>query len=958
MRLTRAALLMGVAFLPIAASAATPARKPAPKVAAATATAVKPIAYTTRTLANGLRVYAIRDTKTANVSVQVWYDVGSKDDPKGRSGFAHMFEHLMFKATRNLKSENFDRLTEDVGGYNNASTNEDYTNYYEVVPANHLERLLFAEADRMASLVVEPVSYASERDVVKEELRQRTLATPYGKLYSIYYPEISYRVHPYARPGIGSLENLEAATIDDVRAFHATYYRPDNAVLVVAGNFDPAQLDHWVDNYFAGIKRPDRPIPRVTVTEPARTAPTRYTVYEPNTPLPAVLISYQVPSDDNADIPALTVLDAILSRGDSSRLYQDLIYRDQLAQSANTFLDTKQGMGAFVVTATLADGKSVADGEKALLAEVARARDALVAPAELSRAKNQLITATIESRETAEGKASTIARSVVIDGDPAAADKQLAAIGKVTAADIQRVARKYLTDSGSATIHYLPAEMAPKDGSKGDKIAVADTVQVAELTTPGKVEVVTPASDADRVAIPAPAKPVVAALPAPVTMTLANGMTLIVVEKHDLPFITTQVLANGGGAADPADRAGLNSLTADLMTKGTRTRSATQIANDVEKLGGSIGSSVGWDSAAVTLQVKSDQIAPAMAVLADVARNPVFATEELERDRAQTIDSVQVQLKNPARLASLVAARTVMGGGPYGHAIAGTPTSLKAITRSDVQAAYARTWAPGRATLVMVGDITPVAAKALAETNFGSWQAKAAAVVPPSGAVAAAPPRIIVVDMPDAGQAGVVVARPGIARSDPDFYAASVANATLGVGFSSRLNQEIRIKRGLAYGAASGIAARRQPGYVAASTQTKNPSAPEVVGLIIDTMKGMGAAPVPNDELASRKAVLIGDFGRDTETTEGIAGVLGEYVVENVPLSELKAFTPKVEGVDAAAVQRVAQRLLDPTGASVIVVGDAKLFLDDLRKKYPNVEVIPADKVNLDSVSLRPSAAN
>ena len=954
MRLTRAALLMGAALIPVAATAATPAQKAAPRTAAvASATAVKPIAYTVRTLANGLRVYAIRDTKTANVSVQVWYDVGSKDDPKGKSGFAHMFEHLMFKATKNLKSENFDRLTEDVGGYNNASTNDDYTNYFEVVPANHLERLLFAEADRMASLVVEPVSYASERDVVKEELRLRTLATPYGKLYSIYYPEISYRVHPYARPGIGSLENLEAATIDDVRAFHATYYRPDNAVLVVAGNFDPAQLNQWVDTYFAGIKKPDRPIPRVTVAEPPRTAPTRYTVYEPNTPLPAVLISYQVPPDNNPDIPALTLLDAILSRGDSSRLYQDLVYRDQLAQSANTFLDTKQGTGSFVVTATMADGKSVADGEKALRAEVARARDTQVTPAELTRAKNQLITATIESRETADGKASTIARSVIIDGDPAAADKQLAAIGKVTAADIQRVARKYLTDNGSATINYMPAEMAPKDGPKGDKIAVADTVEVAELKTPGTVEMVKPASDADRVAVPAPGKPVVAALPAPVTMTLANGMKLIVVEKHDLPLITTQVLANGGGAADPADRAGLNSLTADLMTKGTKTRSATQIANDVEKLGGTISSAVGWDAAAVTLEVKSDQIVPAMAVLADVARNPVFAAEEIERDRAQTIDGVQVQLKNPGRLASLVAARTVMGGGPYGHPIAGTPTSLKAITRGEVQTAYTRTWAPARATLVMVGDITPVAAKALAEANFGNWQAKAAPVAAAKAASVNATPRVIVVDMPNAGQAGVVVARPGIARSDPDFYAASVANATLGVGFSSRLNQEIRIKRGLAYGAGSGIAARRQPGYVAANTQTKNPSAPEVVGLIIDTMKGMGSAPVPNDELASRKAVLIGDFGRDTETTGGIAGVLGDYVVENVPLSELKAFTPKVEGVDAAAVQRVAQRLLDPTNASVIVVGDAKLFLDDLRKKYPNVEVIPADKVNLDSPTLQ-----
>ncbi|QDZ08459.1 insulinase family protein [Sphingomonas panacisoli] len=949
MRLTRAALLMGVALLPLVATAAPKKAAPRPAPAAG----VKPIAYTSRTLANGLRVYAIRDTKTANVSVQVWYNVGSKDDPKGKSGFAHMFEHLMFKATRNLKSENFDRLTEDVGGENNASTNPDFTNYYEVVPANHLQRLLFAEADRMASLVVEPVSYASERDVVKEELRLRTLATPYGKLYSIYYPQISYKVHPYARPGIGSLDNLEAATIDDVRAFHATYYRPDNAVLVIAGNFEPADLDKWVDLYFAGIKRPDRPIPRVTVIEPARTKAESYTVYEPNTPLPAVLISYQAPPDNDADIPALTVLDAILSRGDSSRLYQDMVYRDQLAQSVNTFVETKQAIGAFVALAIMAEGKNVADGEKALRAEIARVRDTLVTPAELARAKNQLLTATIESRETADGKASTIARSVIVDGDPAAADKQLTAIARVTPADIQRVARRYLTDDRSAAIRYMPAEMA--NGAKSDVIGVAKTVEIAELKTPGNVEVVTPASDAKRILPPEPAKPIVAALPAPVTMKLANGMTLIVVEKHDLPLISASMIANGGGAADPADRAGLNNLTADLMTKGTTTRSATQIATEVEKLGGSIQSGAGWDSAEVELQVKSDQIAPALAVLADVTRNPVFAADELERDRAQTIDGVQVQLKDPARLAGLVATRAVMGDGPYAHPLAGTPVSLKAITRGDVQRAYAKTWQPDGATLIMVGDITPAAARVLAERNFGTWKnVGSRPVVPaPAAIVDAMPPRVIVVDMPAAGQAGVVVARTGIARSSPVFYAASVANAALGVGYSARLNQEIRIKRGLAYGAGSALAARRQPGYVAANTQTKNPSAPEVVGLIVDAMRGMGSAPVSASELASRKAVLIGDFGRETETTGGIANILGDYVIENVPLDELKAFTPKIDGIDAAAVQSISQRLLDPTNASIIVVGDAKLFIDELRKKYPTVEVIAADKLNLDNSTLK-----
>ena len=401
---------------------------------------VPPINYTSRTLANGLKVYAIRDDSSPNVSVQVWYGVGSKDDPAGRSGFAHLFEHLMFKATRNMVPEQFDRLTEDVGGFNNASTNDDFTNYYEVVPANHLQRLLWAEAERMGSLVVQPDFFASERDVVKEELRSRVLAQPYGKLFYIYLPQISYSVHPYARPGIGSIEDLDAATIDDVRAFHATYYRPDNATLVVAGRFDPAQLNQWVDQYFSPIAKPKTPLPRVSAVEPARRARS-FTVYEPNTPLPAVLVSYPAPAASADDAAVLEVLDAILSSGRSSRLYQSLVYSQQLATSADTFNDQKKGRGILAAYAILSSGKTASDGEKALRHEIARLRDEPVSAAELQEAKNELLSSALRERETVDGKASAIAEAVVLRGNAAAADRRFARIASTTAADIQRVAR-------------------------------------------------------------------------------------------------------------------------------------------------------------------------------------------------------------------------------------------------------------------------------------------------------------------------------------------------------------------------------------------------------------------------------------------------------------------------------------------------------------------------------------
>ncbi|MEA3018043.1 MAG: zinc protease, partial [Sphingomonadales bacterium] len=699
------------------ASQAAPAGAPA----SASSLGVPPIRYTSRTLANGLRVYALRDEASPNVSVQVWYDVGSRDDPRGRSGFAHLFEHLMFKATRNLVPEQLDRLTEDVGGFNNASTDDDYTNYYEVVPANHLERLLWAEAERMGSLVVEPGYFASERDVVKEEYRTRVLAQPYGRLFH-YLPQISYDVHPYARPGIGSIEDLDAATIEDVRAFHATYYRPDNAVLFVSGNFDPAQLDRWVDRYFAPIARPAGSIPRVDADEPERTQPRRFTVYEPNTPLPAVLLSYRLPPASHEDAAALQVLDGILSTGESSRLHQSLVYRQRVAAQAGSFPSFRRGPGVLAAFAILAGGQTAEAGEAALRAEIARLRDELVTPAELAEAKNELLTGALRERETVDGRASALAEAVIVEGDPAAADRRLAEIAAVTAEDVQRVARRWLRDEGAATLVYLPEES--RGGAREDEIRTAATVRTTPLASPPDVRIVQPASEAERVAPPAPGPAVVAAMPQPVSQRLANGLTVVTARRAGLPLVSAYLVAGGGSAFDPEGRAGRASLMAALMSEGTATRSATEIDQAVEALGTSIGSAADWDGASIGLTVRSDNIDTALGLLADVARNPAFAAEELERQRSQSIDAVRVGMSDPATVAGMAAMRALYGDGPYGHPSSGTERSLRAITREDVLAAYRISWSnPGNATLVLAGDIDPEAARALAERHFGRWPA-------------------------------------------------------------------------------------------------------------------------------------------------------------------------------------------------------------------------------------------
>ncbi|MEA3014072.1 MAG: zinc protease [Sphingomonadales bacterium] len=938
-RLTLRAALAALAL----GAAAAPAFSQAPPV--------PPIQYQTRTLPNGLRVYAIRDTTSSNVSVQVWYDVGSKDDPRGRSGFAHLFEHMMFKASRNLVPEQFDRLTEDVGGFNNASTNDDYTNYYEVVPANHLQRLLWAEAERMGSLVVEPGFFASERDVVKEELRSRVLAAPYGRLFYLYLPQISYSVHPYARPGIGSIEDLDAATIDDVRAFHATYYRPDNAVLVVAGNFDQRQFDRWVDQYFGPIQRPAAIIPRVTAVEPAQRAARHFTVYEANTPLPAVLISFPAPPASDGDAAAMEVLDGILSTGESSRLHQSLVYRDRIAAQASSFVDIKQGRGSLAVYAIISGGQSAEAGETALRREIARFRDAPVGAAELAEAKNELLTSALRGRETAEGRASAIAEAVIVDGDARAADRRLARIAAVTPADIQRVARRWLRDEASSAIRYLPEET--QNGAAEDNIATAGTVAAAALATPANVRLVEPASAAERVAPPPPGPEIVPPVPTPNVQRLANGLRIVTVQNRALPIVTASLVVTGGSAADPEGRAGAAELAAAVMTEGTRTRSAEQIDRAVEALGSSLSSDAGWDGSRLGITVRTGELGAALAIIADVASNATLADEEIDRQRTNAIDAVAVAMRDPGEVAGLTAMRALYGTGAYGHPAGGTAASLRAITRADIENAYRRQWRPRQATLILSGDIDPAQARALAERHFGRWTPTIEQDAEPPVTVARARSEIIVIDMPGAGQAAVAVARNTLARGDPRFYRAIVANAVLGGGYSARLNQEIRIRRGLSYGAGSGVEARRSAGPFAAQVQTRNNAAAEVLGLVLAEMRRLGAEPVSVAELNARRASLTGDFGRNTETTAGTAALIGGFVMRGLGPDEIGRYLPAVLAVTPAEAQAAAAELLAPEGATIVIVGEASQFLERLRREHANVTVIPVAALNLDAAELR-----
>lgn len=458
---------------------------------------------------------------------------------------------------------------------------------------------------------------------------------------------------------------------------------------------------------------------------------------------------------------------------------------------------------------------------------------------------------------------------------------------------------------------------------------------------------------------PTPSTPRSVSLPKPVEKTLKNGLRVIVIERGEVPLAAAQLLIKTGGEADPSEQAGLANLTAALLTEGTATRTAPQIAEAIEALGGSIESGGLWDASMARLGVMSTKLDPAMAILADIVRNPAFKDEEIERQRLQLLDQLSVDMSNVGRLARFVATRVVFGASPYGHILSGTPETINRIKRDDIVKFHQTYYRPDNAILVIGGMIKADDAFKMAERMFGDWQKPASQLPVTSSAIketGGTTPRVIVIDKPDAGQAAVVLVRTGLKRTDPDYFRGIVTNSVLS-GYSGRLNQEIRIKRGLSYGARSSLDVRRDVGPFIAETQTKNPTGAQVASLLVSELNRLSIEAITDTELTPRKAVLIGNFGRSLETVSGLVTQIGALALYGLSLDEINNYIKNVQAITAGDIQKFAGSRLASKEASIIVVGNAKEFIDELRKQFPNVEVIREADLDLNGASLKKTSA-
>lgn len=929
--------LVALATAMPAAARSEAAATPPPAVVA------PPIEFTEWTLGNGLRVIAIQDSSTPTVMTSMWYAVGSKHDPEGRSGFAHLFEHILSRKTVNMPYNMVNRLTEDVGGVRNASTGDSRTNYFEIVPAQYLETVLWTHAERMANPVVDAEVFERERAIVKEELRQRVLAPPYGRFMRYVIPENVFDVLPQRRSGIGSIEQLDAATLDDARAFHQAFYGPDTATLIVAGNFDPARLRAMVDQYFAAIPRRANPASlAITAVEPPRTAPRRVEATAPGVPLPMVGASWKLPGATSPDRAALEVLDMILSAGDNSRYHRALV-RSGMATQVIQYIDFSPE-GGFAVQAAVPGpaGQDIEALGRAMLAEMERVRAEPVTAAELAEAKNELLSAALAERETVRGRAFELGEALMNTGDPRAADTRLAAISAVTVADVQRVARQYFAPDARVDLRYAAGPDNPASWTNPAPMPRFGTVP------PAVGQPLVLRDEASRVAPPAPGAAPAIRAPDIAETRLANGVTVVSARTGTVPVASISVLLPGGSASDTRERAGVAQYAVSLATKGTATMSAEQIAARMESLGAAISTAAGPDGEVLTVTAPVANLGAAGEVLADIVRNASFPEEEFQLERKRGFDSLQVAMKDPGTLAAMAVPALMFGDAPYGTLAGGTADSLGRMTRDDLVAHRRQWWHPAVAKVVIAGGIGNDEAAALAGRLFGGWQSDAPPPAPVTArAGAALPPRTVVIDMPEAGQAAVVAALRTMNRKDGDYYPLLLANSVLGVGSNGRLFEEVRTRRGLSYGAYSSLQAMTDAGLLTASAQTKNETAAEVAQVFLEQFARLGNEPLAGDALERRRLFLGGSTQRSLETSGGFSGLVGNLLLQGLAPAEALRFAERLSAVTPEAASAAARRYVAPEQATLVIVGNSALFLDKLRALRGDVTVIPAASLNL-----------
>ncbi len=877
------------------------------------------IPFTRFVLKNGLTLIVHEDHKAPIVAVNVWYHVGSKNERPGRTGFAHLFEHLMFQGTEDYKGEFFTPF-EQVGVTDqNGTTNNDRTNYFENVPTNALDIALWMESDRMGHLLgaIDQARLDEQRGVVQNEKREGE-NEPYGKVWDFLTPRLYPANHPYSWTVIGSMDDLNAAKLDDVKDWFHAYYGAANAVVVIAGDITPEAAREKVEHYFGDIPS-GPPVARQEAWIAKRSGHERGIV-EDRVPQARLYRVWNVPGWGTADATYLNLASDVLSSGKTSRLYKRLVYDDQIATSVSAYIEAREIGGLFVVEATARPGDDLAKVERAVDEELARFLRAGPTAAELARVKTQYRAGFIRGVERIGGFGGTsdvLAQGEVFTGRPDAYKTTLARVAAATPADLLGAAKRWLTD-GDYTLEVRPFPQYQ-----------------------------TAATGADRSKLPEPGPPVTAAFPAVERATLSNGLKVVLAARPSIPQVRLDLVLDAGFAADQSGLPGTANMAFAMLDEGTTTRTSLEISETLQRLGANLGTFSRLDYSTVSLEALKENLDPSLALFADVVLHPSFPPADFDRLKKQQLAAIVREKAEPVSMAFRVLPGLLYGPG---HAYAvpwtgtGTEESASRITRSDVQKFHDSWFKPNHATLIVTGATTMAEIRPKLERLFAGWMpgeipAKNIGDVPPPSK-----PAVYLIDRPGALQSVVLAGDLAPPKNNPDEPAIETMNAILGGEFGSRINLNLREDKHWSYGAFSFIRdARGQRPFVAYAPVQTDKTKESIVELEKELRAILKDRPIEPAELAKAKSALTLSLPGEWETMAAVAGTLRSIVTYGLDDRYYDTYPAKVRALTLDQIPAAAAEVVHPDELVWVIVGDLSKIEAGVRElNLGEVKVIPA----------------
>lgn len=895
----------------------------------------EPIQYTQETLENGLQVLYVPLHQAPVVHVRVIYHVGSRDERPDRQGFAHMFEHMMFRGSAHVKPEEHMKLIGMVGGISNAFTSFDQTVYHDTLPANHLQMALWLEADRMSSFKVSPDIYQTERKVVAEEWRMGQ-NRPYGTMIEEFL-KAAFVTHSYRWTPIGNMQHLQQAAVSELQDFFNTYYIPNNAILVVAGDIQEDQTRAWVHDYFGWIPQ-GKAIERKAPKEPAQTAE-RDAVSPQRVPLPALVLGYKTPEYKSDDHYPLALLATALGDGASSRLDKLLVQGDDPpCVSAGAEDMTLEDAGVFLVTARVKQGRNPDQVTQEIKKAVADLVANGITAEELAKAKTQQKVTLIRARQTAEELATQVGDEAMYTGDPSRVNRELQKLEKVTLADVKAVAEKYLQPRELTDLLIKPDALGTAARAAATQADKTKNAPVVAATEPIKPRVVNfPANYPTTVPL---AK--VAAAPEfkKGTESDLHGVKLIVMTDNRLPLVTWSLTIRRGSHSEPRDKRGLNEVVAEMLSHGTTEQTYEQLNTDLESRGIDIGVRDGGDFTRLTGSSTTEQFEHGIQRSREILLQPRWDPAEFATVKDMYINNLIATQENPSAVATNDLDAAIYAGSIFAYHA--SPQTVKTISLDDAKGFYERFYKPNDALLVMAGDVTIEHGKELATKLLAGWQpAKDFPGPDYSVPKSSASQKIILVDRPDA--AGVTI-RMGIRGYDihnPDKFAGSLAGQVLtGSGIESRLMKYVRAEKGLVYGIGGYFVPNRHTGLFMVNTETRPDATAETIQAALHVIEGMRQADATEQELSESKLRVAGSMVMGMQTIQEQAGTRTDGILNGYPLDYYDKYPARLAEVTADEVRQVMNKYVKTDGFTTVVVAPAASVKAGLEKLGP-VEVRP-----------------